>query len=60
MEPGKNTVDNSLRRIKTTVKDLISEKSTHKNFINELYHCLLEISDLKDKINFEVLMVLIN
>ena len=57
MESGKNSVDNSVRRIKTTVKDLISEKSTNKNFLYELYHSLLEISDLKEKINFQVLMV---
>jgi len=58
MDTGKiNITDSSIRKIKSNIKDLISDKSTHKNFINELFEHLLEISDLKERINLEVLMV---
>ena len=57
MDGIKNNFDSNLRKIKTEIKDLISEKSTNKNFINDLFNILLEISDYKEKINFEVLMV---
>ncbi len=57
MESGKNTLENYLRRLKTSIKDLISDNSTSKNFINLLYESILQVSDLKERINFDVLMV---